>query len=52
MADPPLHSHGHRCHLKRHAEILRFLQEDKALEEPHNSVSVYEAVLIPRLYSG
>lgn len=48
----PLCSHGHGCHLKCYSEILRYLQEDKALEKPHHFVSVYEAVLIPRLYSG
>lgn len=49
MADTPLHSHEH---LKHHAEILQLLERDKALEKPHHFVSVYESVLIPRLYSG
>lgn len=49
VADTPLHSHGH---LKRYAEILQFLQEDKALEKPRHFVSIYESMLIPRLYSG
>lgn len=50
MADiHPWHSHGH---LKCHAEILQLLEEHRALEKAHHFVTVYESVLIPRLYSG
>lgn len=49
MVDTPLHSHEH---LKHHAEIPQLLEEDKALEKPHHFVSIYDSVLIPRLYSG